>query len=133
MPDDAMGERVKAVVVKQDESLTAAALRRHAAAKLADFKVPSSIEFMARADLPMTGSGKVAKAALKKRDAKLAEERKAARASRKQAAQPPSGIADHVWRDLGRRALAAEARRPSRASGSSSTTARASPRNSPRR
>ncbi|EGB08699.1 hypothetical protein AURANDRAFT_26054, partial [Aureococcus anophagefferens] len=67
MPDDAMGERVKAVVVKQDESLTAAALRRHAAAKLADFKVPSSIEFMARADLPMTGSGKVAKAALKKR------------------------------------------------------------------
>ncbi|KAH8052007.1 polyketide synthase [Aureococcus anophagefferens] len=77
MPDDAMGERVKAVVVKQDESLTAAALRRHAAAKLADFKV--------------------AKAALKKRDAKLAEERKAARASRKQAAQPPSGIADHVY------------------------------------
>ncbi|KAK7249142.1 ligase [Aureococcus anophagefferens] len=88
---------VEAVVVKQDDSLTAAALRRHAAAKLADFKVPSSIEFVARADLPMTGSGKVAKAALKKRDAKLAEERKAARASRKQAAQPPSGIADHVY------------------------------------
>ncbi|KAH8069336.1 hypothetical protein JL721_6160 [Aureococcus anophagefferens] len=44
----------------------------------------------------MTGS-QVAKAALKKRDAKLAEERKAARASRKQAAQPPSGIADHVY------------------------------------
>ncbi|KAH8074177.1 ligase [Aureococcus anophagefferens] len=88
MPDDAMGERVKAVVVKQDDSLTAAALRRHAAAKLADFKVPSSIEFVTRAELPMTGSGKVAKAALKKRDAKLAEERKAARASRKQAAQP---------------------------------------------
>ncbi|KAH8066347.1 ligase [Aureococcus anophagefferens] len=82
---------------RQGRVLTAAALRRHAAAKLADFKVPSSIEFMARADLPMTGSGKVAKAALKKRDAKLAEERKAARASRKQAAQPPSGIADHVY------------------------------------
>ncbi|KAK7253677.1 ligase [Aureococcus anophagefferens] len=122
-----------AVVVKQDDSLTAAALRRHAAAKLADFKVPSSIEFVARADLPMTGSGKVAKA-LKKRAPKLAEERKAARASRKQAAQPPSGIADHVygvtWVDA---PLAAEARRPSRASGSSSATARASPRNSPRR
>ncbi|EGB12678.1 hypothetical protein AURANDRAFT_18768, partial [Aureococcus anophagefferens] len=66
MPDDAMGERVKAVVVKQDESLTAAALRRHAAARLADFKVPSSVEFVTRAELPMTGSGKVAKAALKK-------------------------------------------------------------------
>ncbi|KAH8064452.1 enoylreductase [Aureococcus anophagefferens] len=84
MPDDAMGERVKAVVVKQDESLTAAALRRHAAARLADFKV--------------------AKAALKKRDATLAAERKAARASRKQAAQPPSGVADGVWRGVGRRA-----------------------------
>ncbi|KAH8057494.1 ligase [Aureococcus anophagefferens] len=87
MPDDAMGERVKAVVVKQDESLTAAALRRHAAAKLADFKVPSSIEFMARADLPMTGSGKVAKAAL--RSATRSSPRSARpRASRKQAAQP---------------------------------------------
>ncbi|KAH8094034.1 acetolactate synthase [Aureococcus anophagefferens] len=95
MPDDAMGERVKAVVVKQDESLTAAALRRHAAAKLADFKVPSSIEFMARADLPMTGSGKVAKAALKRDEARRGAQ---GRAREPQAGGPaPSGIADHVY------------------------------------
>ncbi|EGB12395.1 hypothetical protein AURANDRAFT_20265, partial [Aureococcus anophagefferens] len=69
VPDGALGERVFAVVVRADDAVAAADLRRHCARKLADFKVPAVVEFMARADLPMTGSGKVAKAELKKRAA----------------------------------------------------------------
>ncbi|KAH8058487.1 hypothetical protein JL721_9508 [Aureococcus anophagefferens] len=108
MPDDAMGERVKAVVVKQDESLTAAALRRHAAAKLADFKVPPPIEVHGPGRPAHDGLGQVAKAALKKRDAKLAEERKAAREPQAGGPAPP-GIADHAYGVTWVDATAAEA------------------------
>lgn len=45
MSDDALG--VKAVVLKQGEPRTAAALRLHAAVRLADVKLPSSVEYVA--------------------------------------------------------------------------------------
>ncbi|KAJ1457678.1 hypothetical protein M885DRAFT_598854, partial [Pelagophyceae sp. CCMP2097] len=69
VPDGALGERVQAVVVRGDDAVTAAELRRHCAERLADYKVPSAIEFLTQAQLPMTASGKVAKAALRQRDA----------------------------------------------------------------
>ncbi|KAJ1456737.1 hypothetical protein M885DRAFT_554740 [Pelagophyceae sp. CCMP2097] len=59
VPDALLGERVKAVVVAAGADISASALRSH---------VPSIIEFIDAADLPMTASGKVAKAKLKRRD-----------------------------------------------------------------
>lgn len=102
LPDDALGERVKAtVVLKPRESLNAATLRRHAASRLADYKVPSTIEFVT--ELPMTGSGKVAKAELKKRDLEKREARRTQRLRQQQqkAALSDDGnddIAKHVYR-----------------------------------
>ena len=73
MEDAALGERVKAVVARRPgSSLTAGAARRHAAAWLADFKVPTTVEFLGLDELPMTGSGKVAKARLKAEDGRRA-------------------------------------------------------------
>ncbi|KAJ8614491.1 hypothetical protein CTAYLR_000746 [Chrysophaeum taylorii] len=96
VPDDALGERVKAAVMRKDEALTVSELRRHAASRLADFKVPSTIEFVT--ELPMTGSGKVAKAALKKRDAERAEARRAERAARRLKQSEDDQLAGHVYR-----------------------------------
>ncbi|KAH8051562.1 hypothetical protein JL722_10739 [Aureococcus anophagefferens] len=44
VPDGALGERVFAVVVRADDAVAAADLRRHCARKLADFKVPAVVE-----------------------------------------------------------------------------------------
>ena len=43
----------------EGRQLTARMLRQHCAARLADFKVPRTIEFLRADELPMTGSGKV--------------------------------------------------------------------------
>eukprot|EP00466_Bigelowiella_natans_P005163 jgi/Bigna1/36846/e_gw1.16.19.1 len=57
-PNELLGEIVKAVVVRYDGPLgtpvSAAELRRHCVARLADYKVPRRIEFVDA--LPMTGS-----------------------------------------------------------------------------
>ncbi|KAJ8606085.1 hypothetical protein CTAYLR_005181 [Chrysophaeum taylorii] len=89
LPDDALGERVKAVVVRKDDALTVSALRKHAAAHLADFKVPTLVDLVDA--LPMTGSGKVAKAQLKKKDIADLEARRERR--RAAAAQTPQRTA----------------------------------------
>ena len=58
-----LGELVKAVVVRRDESLTENDLRRFCSEKLASYQVPQIIEF--REALPRTPSGKVMKAELR--------------------------------------------------------------------
>jgi long-chain acyl-CoA synthetase len=58
-----LGELVKAVVVRRDESLTDVELKRFCAEKLASYQVPQIVEF--RDQLPRTPSGKVMKAELK--------------------------------------------------------------------
>lgn len=68
VPNEAMGELVKAMVVlKPGQSLTIKQLQDHSKLVLADYKVPRLIEFVDK--MPMTGSGKIAKADIKKRDA----------------------------------------------------------------
>lgn len=51
------GERVRAVVVRRDESLTAAALRSHVAESLTNYKIPS--EWVFATSLPMSPIGKI--------------------------------------------------------------------------
>jgi acyl-CoA synthetase (AMP-forming)/AMP-acid ligase II len=58
VPDQSYGEAVgAAVVLRPGASLDAAALRQFAAARLADFKVPSRILFVA--DIPKGATGKL--------------------------------------------------------------------------
>ena len=80
VPDLAMGEIPKAFVVLQPGAakLSTAQIQRHCRALIAEYKVPRVVEFMTMEEIPMTGSGKVAKAALRKRE----NERRAARAQR---------------------------------------------------
>ena len=71
VPNAMLGELVKAVVVLEPgRSRPAKVLRSFCATRLADYKCPREIEFLAEADMPMTGSGKVAKNELKKREAR---------------------------------------------------------------
>ena len=63
IPDDDWGEAVHAVVVADSDALTAADVRAHADALLADYKKPKSVAFVD--DLPTTAHGKVDKAALR--------------------------------------------------------------------
>ena len=63
LPCETMGERVVAKVVG---SCSVHELRRHCARFLADYKVPSHIDLVE--SVPLTGSGKVAKALLRRRD-----------------------------------------------------------------
>lgn len=68
VPDTALGERVKAVVqIVESADVSVNTLKQFAAHRLADYKVPALIEFTQR--LPTTGSGKVDKGQLKRRDA----------------------------------------------------------------
>jgi acyl-CoA synthetase (AMP-forming)/AMP-acid ligase II len=60
VPDERWGEAIKAVVVlKPGQKLTAEALIAHCQERLARFKCPGSVDFIAA--LPRTGSGKIAK------------------------------------------------------------------------
>ena len=98
LPDGALGERVKAVVVA-DGAVAADDLRRHCATLLADFKVPSRVEFLDA--LPLTGSGKVAKAALKAGDGARARAAAAARDAADLGAGKESDIPNFKGSDLG--------------------------------
>lgn len=60
VPDDKWGEGVKAVVVlKSGRSASAGDLVAHCRARLADYKLPRSVDFVA--DLPKNASGKIAR------------------------------------------------------------------------
>ena len=60
VPDDKWGETVKAVVVPQaDAHCDAAALRQWCRARLAAYKCPTQIAFIAEADMPRTATGKI--------------------------------------------------------------------------
>lgn len=59
IPDELMGERVKAYVVCRDKSLTADDVKTHCTKYLADYKVPRLVEFLDA--LPRNSTGKVLK------------------------------------------------------------------------
>jgi long-chain acyl-CoA synthetase len=59
VPDERMGERVKAIVVRSDATLTEDAIKQHCAERLADYKVPRIVEFSE--GLPRNSTGKVLK------------------------------------------------------------------------
>jgi long-chain acyl-CoA synthetase len=59
VPDELMGERVKAFVVCKDKSITADDVKSHCAKHLADYKVPRLVEFLDA--LPRNSTGKVLK------------------------------------------------------------------------
>jgi long-chain acyl-CoA synthetase len=63
VPDERMGERVKAIVVLSQASLTAEAIKEYCAEHLADYKVPRIVEFSD--GLPRNSTGKVLKRLLK--------------------------------------------------------------------
>jgi long-chain acyl-CoA synthetase len=65
VPDPVLGERVKAFVARRDPGLTADAVRRFCAARLADYKVPE-IVVLVDAELPRNGNGKLQKALLRR-------------------------------------------------------------------
>ena len=67
-PCPVLGERVHAFVVAKGGFCDAGALRRHAAGRLADYKVPETVTFMAE-PLPRNAGGKVLKRELRQRDA----------------------------------------------------------------
>ncbi len=64
-PDETFGERVHAVVVlAPGQSLTLDQLREHCRSELATYKCPRSLEL--RAEMPMSGAGKILKRELRK-------------------------------------------------------------------
>jgi long-chain acyl-CoA synthetase len=65
VPDPVLGERVKAFVARRDPGLTADAVRRFCAARLADYKVPE-IVVLVDAELPRNANGKLQKALLRR-------------------------------------------------------------------
>ncbi len=65
IPDDVMGEEIKAfVVLQQDESIEAEELIEYARSKVAAYKYPRYIEF--RTELPKDAAGKVIKRQLRR-------------------------------------------------------------------
>ena len=69
VPNALLGEIVKAVVVLHHANqATMQQLQAHCGEFLADYKVPRVVTFMTAEELPLTGSGKVAKAELKRLD-----------------------------------------------------------------
>ncbi|GLU87652.1 hypothetical protein Kosp01_23980 [Kocuria sp. NBRC 114282] len=64
LPDERWGEAITAViVVHPDQQLTAETVRRHARERLADYKVPKRVEFVA--ELPRHQAGKLLKRELR--------------------------------------------------------------------
>lgn len=63
IPDERMGERVKAIVCSGDPEVTEELIKAHCTEKLADYKVPRLIEFAE--SLPRNSTGKVLKRLLK--------------------------------------------------------------------
>jgi acyl-CoA synthetase (AMP-forming)/AMP-acid ligase II len=65
-PDPVLGERVQAFVVPRDAGVTAEAIRAFCAERMADYKVPETIELTSE-PLPRNANGKVQKARLRER------------------------------------------------------------------
>ncbi len=65
-PDPVLGERVQAFVLPKSADVTAEAIRRFCAERMADYKVPEIVEFVAE-PLPRNANGKVQKALLRER------------------------------------------------------------------
>src|SRR5262249_41042913 len=64
IPSEEWGEAVHAVVVpRKADSVTAAEIVAHCKQKIAGYKCPKSVEF--RAELPISGAGKILKANLR--------------------------------------------------------------------
>ncbi|TQQ79861.1 o-succinylbenzoate--CoA ligase [Halonotius terrestris] len=76
LPDEEWGERVAALVVPVDSDLTRSAVETACRDRLADFKVPKTIEF--DEDLPRTASGSLDREAVRERLQELADDRAAA-------------------------------------------------------
>ena len=92
VPDELLGEAVKCVALAPDAAAKpdAAALRAWCADRLAEYTVPREVELVrAPAELPMTGSGKVAKAA-RRRAGQDAERQARARQGEKLSKSPPA-------------------------------------------
>lgn len=66
VPHEVYGEAVKALVKRVDDSLTEEEIRTYAEENLADFKVPSEIQFVK--EFPRTSIGKVEKSTLRDHD-----------------------------------------------------------------
>lgn len=65
VPDEKWGEVPRAVVVlREGASLTEDELKEHLAGKLARYKIPKTVEFVA--DMPRTASGKIRKSELRR-------------------------------------------------------------------
>jgi len=63
VPDDLLGNRIKAFVVTQEgHRITAQELKRHCGLSLASYMVPDQVEF--RNSLPRTSTGKIDRASL---------------------------------------------------------------------
>ena len=62
IPDDVLGQTIKAYVVARDSSVDEKAVRRHCTARLENFMVPQNVEIVT--DLPRTGNGKIDKKGL---------------------------------------------------------------------
>ena len=67
MPDEKMGERVTAFIVRRDPELTDADLDAWCRERLTHYKLPRS--FIFRSDLPKTNVGKVLRRALREETA----------------------------------------------------------------
>jgi long-chain acyl-CoA synthetase len=72
VPDPVTGERVKAFVVKRDETLTVEELLKFARVHLTGYKVPAFVEF--RDSLPQTTIGKVLRRELREADESKSQE-----------------------------------------------------------
>lgn len=72
VPHPTRGENVAAFVVRRDAACDAAALLAHCRTLLASYKVPRHLFFVAEADLPTLGSGKVDRQRLRSAAAALA-------------------------------------------------------------
>jgi O-succinylbenzoic acid--CoA ligase len=64
-PDDVLGERVQAFVVRQNDGLTEADVRGFCAERLSDYKVPDRVTFLTD-PLPRNANGKILKSVLRK-------------------------------------------------------------------
>jgi acyl-CoA synthetase (AMP-forming)/AMP-acid ligase II len=73
-PDPVLGERVHAVVMPRAPGADAEDIRRFCATRLADYKVPETIELVAE-PLPRNANGKVQKAVLRQRLAEAIQRR----------------------------------------------------------
>jgi acyl-CoA synthetase (AMP-forming)/AMP-acid ligase II len=78
VPDEKWGEAVKAVVIlhegKQGSDDLAKDILEHCKGKIAGFKRPKSIDFIAEDEMPRTGTGKILHRALREKYGKWSDQ-----------------------------------------------------------